>query len=93
MSKHTPGPWRAYSTGPQTWSVVGPNTKRPAIATCFGPERDYNVLLIASAPDLLQTLKEARQWIASDYDENGPSVGVLSILAQIDAVLAKGVKP
>lgn len=54
---HTPGPWRIGDAG---HTVFGPRTDAPAPAMVAQKVRTMDATLIASAPDLLAALRDAR---------------------------------
>lgn len=70
MSKHTPGPWKVFenpeglpvveSTGPHADAVAH---IRWARREADGAEVDANARLIAAAPDLLEALRLAIQFV------------------------------
>lgn len=72
MSKHTPGPWAMPDSGQGRISKVGANGGWDgliATADCgdYARSRDEglaNALLIAAAPDMLETLKRLREMCA-----------------------------
>ena len=76
----TPGPWRAsWSTEGQSWLILNENGHM--IANAF--ESETNARRIAAAPDLLEALAMAKDWLSSRRaipDE---------IHDQIDAAIAK----
>ena len=76
MSKHTPGPW--HSNPPKAQ-----NPSRVSVTACSGFVRIYeahlsqetaaNASLIASAPDLLNALRDV-EWGGTERDEDGVEV-------------------
>lgn len=75
MAKHTPGPWRVFTT-PDNTKIIGIGEQSgDGIADCgFGvwrggsEEARANALLMAAAPDLLAALRMVR---AALYDTGG----------------------
>ena len=65
-AQHTPAPWR-LNAGNETL-VMGSNQRPIARAECGGTagiglaEAEANARLIAAAPELLEALKEMRDW-------------------------------
>lgn len=58
MSKHTPGPWETSVNGDLQWDVCAPGAG-DMIADLEGCDnQEANANLIASAPELLQALKD-----------------------------------
>ena len=62
MSKHTPGPWKWWTTH-EGAHRINPHKGGLVIASCdtrnpFSEEQEANARLIAAAPDLLEALKE-----------------------------------
>jgi len=99
MSKHTPGPWvidhyRQIKAGAPPRTILVEGVALPQVATL---ESAANARLIASAPDLLEALKEARDWVARELFNIGPcdhDVGLCicqdkSLLVRIDAAISK----
>jgi hypothetical protein len=93
MSKHTPGPWEAdFETYPimvcsqsETWPLVdelGNEEERAGVFVANTGDNKANARLIAAAPDLLEMLVEAANFI-QPY-----SVGQ-ELLERIDAAIAK----
>lgn len=70
-AKHTPGPWGVNG------SHIGPNPDNPmtfcgvASVAGWGPERDADVALISTAPELLAALVQTVQCL-SDIANAGP---------------------
>lgn len=64
MAEHTPGPWEAIE------DTVRARGSQRAIADCgtwhVGTQDKANARLIAAAPDLLDALKAAVEWIDPD---------------------------
>lgn len=65
-AKHTPGPWHLFSNS----IGVGVTTGRSDVAHCSGfdslrtlEEVESNARLIAAAPDLLEALRGAIEWM------------------------------
>lgn len=68
--KHTPGPWQFYADVPSTdpnWHIVTNASRMRVLANVHiepGNEVDLaNAKLIAAAPELLDALKLAEQWL------------------------------
>lgn len=72
--QHTPGPWACDGISEYTGEmlVYAENGDRVARVCCYGPQSENpgaqisNALLIAAAPELLDALKVARQFISID---------------------------
>lgn len=83
MTKHTPGPWIAGSTGRNIWG----DDNRVLVATVDIPsphiktfeEQEANARLIASAPDLFEACKHALGLLATYAKEE---TGTLNELKQ-----------
>ena len=76
MSKHTPGPWRAYQRADYTtpgWVILWPDTSKPGIhhrrLDSNGGFIEADARLIAAAPDLLKALKAIVKSLADQDDE------------------------
>ena len=66
QAKHTAGPWSVDYEGPAHLSIE--DSAGRVLAFCNlqsedGDEDEANARLIAAAPDLLQALKNAREWL------------------------------
>ena len=98
---HTPGPWRLTGLNVRADTELGSGA---LVATVFdhwhseatpatvAEEKESNARLIASAPDLLLQLKEARQYVAKvATDRAGESLGTFASrrLDRMDAAIAK----
>jgi len=72
MSKHTPGPWHYGLKSEKTWNVGvyapdGSEVAHIAVRSAFvSHRRDADARLIAAAPDLLESLKDAYPHITDD---------------------------
>lgn len=62
---HTPGPWRVWEAGKESWEICEPsNPNRQShfanvrVGNMWGEEGKANARLIASAPELLEALKD-----------------------------------
>lgn len=74
--QHTQGPWIAesakdFSPGrhdDNRWVVNLGGMPLIAVVEQYRGEAEANARLIASAPDMLQTLREAEAWTAGDVD-------------------------
>lgn len=74
MSEHTKGPWAAQdglSAGREVIAIGATNKLKRRVASCGGPDRDANALLIAAAPDLL----EAARSTLNAIDDEGKLTG------------------
>ena len=66
---HTRGPWTAHeipTPGARRWTIADSSGNIPSIATVHDAAGcgEANARLIAAAPELLEQLKEARQYVA-----------------------------
>lgn len=76
--KHTPGPWGVEQTGDTNW--IGPlrgngkvaeivcSTDREGLKRSALERNDANAHLIAAAPDMLDTLRAAREFITNGIE-------------------------
>jgi len=92
IDKHTPGPWRAMSGG----LVAGHDPQRPHSEVAIAhvstwvthinadPMQEANARLIASAPTLLDALREAQAW----FEAHGPNGGEATYSAIHKAIAA-----
>lgn len=99
-AKHTPGPWTlgeirnasgVVKGGParelHTGSTVQGQVALASLQEWMGPgEREANAALIAAAPDMLDALNEARDYLGSLTD-GGPVL--LGLVCVIDDAIAK----
>lgn len=101
-TQHTPGPWSVGMPGRprdvtllRPHSVVGSHFDGRGVAVVFGDPgtHEANALLMAAAPDLLEALQSARDFVLSairdrvrlpDFDPTQHK-----LIVQIDAALAK----
>jgi hypothetical protein len=73
---HTPGPWSVARTGDLRLAVYGKSNKHPISVFAVGdtddteelPNAEANARLIAAAPELLEALCEARDFIENIGD-------------------------
>jgi len=79
--KHTPGPWSIRQES--VWSVGTDHEMSALVYGCTDEEEEANAHLIAAAPDLLEALKELRDW----YREN---VGLPACKANAAIAKAEG---
>lgn len=90
MSAHTPGPWKVTAAGSQ-WSVERKGAKRGEDAMCNGSQLadDWkaNSRLIAAAPDLLDALRLAHDYLAANGWDDDPRMK--PIRASIDKAEGK----
>lgn len=89
MAEHTPGPWHV-TAGPYPREIRADDG--PFIASVYDlgvtyGERNANARLLAAAPELLDALKEAADWIATHGDTLPASAMKLS--AVLTAAIAK----
>lgn len=87
MSKHTPGPWRIKD---DKGTIVGPDEQQIeasglSLALGYRDEEDpcfANARLISAAPEMLEALEAARQFI-----ENGVEYGFIRMPTTADPAL------
>jgi hypothetical protein len=105
MSKHTPGPWKAEVDHVVARRFIDGKliilNDGNSIAKVFGPDKAANSRIIATAPELLQMLREARKAIASlledglgmETESSGRHWWSLrdELLARIDSVFVKAI--
>ena len=80
---HTPGPWmhelELDHTGQETLEVMEVNGHQMRIVSwdksCISHTDIANALLIAAAPELLDALEQALQWIEVDETTHGRKFG------------------
>lgn len=80
-AKHTPGPWEKFE---DKNGVVRVGGAEHSVASINNPflDNEANARLIATAPELLEALKEASNQLTSDGH-------CPALIASIDAVIAK----
>lgn len=105
-TKHTPGPWFVdgvnYSDAISIGAIDPQDGCRFLLAEVHGIDEvsvhcsksEANALLIASAPDLLETLVMARAYIASrcgtpDPEDSGADQILIEIHKKMDAAIAQ----
>ncbi len=94
-SKHTPGPWY-YVTGAAWTTPQGPDdggqcvATRASAATIDPSQKDANLRLCASAPDLLAALEQALPIIAAYRRVSGGDGVITAALAHAAIRRAKG---
>lgn len=73
MNTHTPGPWQFYADTPSTdpnWHIVTNENRMRVIANVhIDPENKTdtaNARLIAKAPELLNGLTDALEWLKTE---------------------------
>lgn len=100
-AKHTPGPWRFYTEPqPNGCPIVGTKGLMVAMLAHSINHEDQreqaiaNASLIASAPDLLEALKEARRWIGGGDMSDGMAREIwtpayAATVDMVDAAIAK----
>ncbi len=89
-AEHTPGPWYAEERDPSEWYVTtGQDGRDIAILETISNGK-ANARLIAAAPELLEALKVAREWIGSDAPayQNGAWV-LKDAQKQVEKAIAK----
>ena len=91
MAAHTPGPWRLDHER----TIVDAHGNK--LAETWPPHSDAlpDARLMAEAPDLLDALKEARRYVASQaayHHEGFAAEAAHRQLAAIDAAIAKAEK-
>lgn len=90
-AKHTPGPWKVIDRALNGGEGVSIEAENGYTEVCKVNKsyhsRTANARLIAAAPELLEALKEAENWLA-EY-EDGPDSGLQGLLAQARAAIAK----
>jgi len=91
MSKHTPGPWKWWTTH-EGAHRINPHKGGLVIASCdtrnpFSEEQEANARLIAAAPDLLEACKAALFEI-TDIERQGRHNGN-SLPKMLSAAIAK----
>jgi len=102
MSKHTPGPWSSKAEallveahGEQKWNmaiVEGEQASCELVALAFGysPEGvSRRARLIAAAPDLLDTLRDAIEALEEVEFDNDPPYSFVKMLEAARAAIAK----
>lgn len=86
MSKHTPGPWQATFED-YRWIIdcqgeFGPK-KALAVTAGFYPKHEGNARLIAAAPELLEALQSAKDFLAvTGFDSS-------DVYAEVSAAIKK----
>ena len=101
-TKHTPGPWYVDPDNPTMILDAPLATAKEIVAQCgvsakLGIARHIsiassqaNARLIATAPELLEALKEARRWMSGIPAENGATCETKAQMSDmVDAAIAK----
>jgi len=93
MSKYTPGPWQWFETEAGE-ARVNPVAGGLLVAKCdtrnpFDDEQRANARLIASAPELLDALREAELVLAEKLRRLGADPNVSAAYQKIGVVIAK----
>ena len=108
MAQHMPGPWKWTDN---SWAISTVyDAKWNPVAECrinsdatednqdeFEAQKDANARLIAAAPELLEALKEARDYVRQDLKNIGPCehdvghcvCGILSMLRRMEEAISK----
>jgi hypothetical protein len=101
QATHTPGPWAALMQDPPT---IADRRGCRVATSCALPgqsaeEQEANAHLIAAAPDLLRTLKNAREWLdelagllqdgALDAAEDWAGANAVSVDSTLAEAIAK----
>jgi hypothetical protein len=94
MSKHTPGPWKWWTTH-EGAHRINPHKGGLVIASCdtrnpFSEEQEANARLIAAAPDLLEACKAVKATCPADPDINPEWQAAWDLLL---AAIAKAEEP
>ena len=90
VGKHTPGPWKV-TEGQRTLANVSATTKRgltksvAQVGGFFRDDREYNARLIAAAPELLEALQDAVEYLKNHLPDE--------VLASHRAAIAKATQP
>ena len=86
MNQHTPGPWKVYPSGTQTF-VASVATGRIVAVDLYDEnsnppieEVDANARLIAAAPALLEAVEAALKFIQEGDSEPSQSYSVVALL-------------
>lgn len=92
-AKHTPGPWRVHhdEDDEECWVELDDNEPGHAIVAVV-EEQDESVAnahLIAAAPDLLEALKAAKQFLSIDISRGPASNGWVNTVDMVNAAIAK----
>ena len=89
MHSHTPGPWHIskIANNYDQYEVYAEDGSHGQTVTTFA-NGEANAELIALAPELLEQLQAARQWIVSG-EVDGVGMDETGVLDSIDATLAK----
>lgn len=99
MAEHTPGPWEAkfVSGDVRHYSVPGDRQHlNMTVSWALGPisrtrlHAEADAVLIAAAPDMLATLRQAKDWLRLYAEEPGYAYQPIKILVKdIDKAIAK----
>jgi len=97
MSEHTPGPWFIYKDEHEFVILQNrPVKNATAIAIVYSDDKpdEANARLIAAAPELLEALKKAREYVAKVNGSIAGAIGhentiVKPDLDLIDATISK----
>jgi hypothetical protein len=84
-SKHTPAPWH-IANGTQ---IRGEKDQIAKVWMMRNGEGIANAQLIASAPELLEALKEARDYVELMMDSSGEDSGESKMLKRFDKAIAR----
>lgn len=87
--KYTPGPWSVVHEMTSTYirtTSHNPQTDVSVAEVCRTKERGYNARLIAAAPELLEVLKDALEFIRPQY---GYDSRLADLLSRADSIIAK----
>lgn len=92
MSQHTPGPWGAYQLkgheGSDFWWISAGNRngwKGASYMQVSGQIGEANARLIAAAPELLEALEQAADYLAEFFEEGREH----RVIKLADAAIAK----
>jgi hypothetical protein len=93
QTAHTPGPWKATYGNDMSISIVAPgNAVYDELSICRvsakdnSKEREQNALLIASAPALLEALKDCRKYYVR-FSSN-ESCDLQDLVGRTDTIIA-----
>lgn len=83
MSMHTAGPWRIQFAGGAHVILSGSRSSSIAQVVAHDAEDAANARLIATAPELLEALRDAAKYLSYGVPESHP------LLQGVDAAIAK----
>lgn len=99
MSRHTPGPWRVWESGADSWEICEtPSPDRHShfatvrVGNMWGEEGRANARLIVAAPELYAALERLLRWvepIAGDNCDKAAEAEEIASVKQAHAALAK----